>query len=284
MRILLLIILNLLLKSFAICIAQNRIVIEHLNYTNDKNEQIRFVYSDTVDNIFLRQLQEENKLLELIKNCKTDLDKLYQILNWASKQWAHSGENTPSANDALTILKEASEGNRFRCVEYGIVLSAALNSIGLKSRVLGLKTKTVEASEYGAGHVLAEVFLKDYNKWVMADAQFNLVPLLDETPLNAVEFQNCIADGEEIKLCDLNGPVKKITEFIYLSFIPKYLYYFDVPFDNRQGLDVDRLKLNGKTKLMLVPVGAKYPEVFQVTEKIDYCIYTNSIQDFYKIP
>ncbi len=283
-KICLFIILNLLLTGFVPCMAQKYMVTEHLNYTNNINEHIRFVYSDTAGSTFLRQLREENMLSGLIRDCNTDLEKLYQILDWTSKQWAHSGTNIPSANDALTILREAKKGNRFRCVEYGIVLCSSLNSIGLKARVVGLKTKTAETSEYGAGHVLTEVFIKDYNKWVMADPQFNIVPLSEELPLNAVEFQKYIADGLEIKLCNLNGPVHYMIKNLYMSFIPKYLFYYDVPFDNRLGLENDGLKIEGKTKLMLVPLGAKNPEVFQITEKIDYCFYTNSIQDFYKAP
>jgi hypothetical protein len=261
-----------------------KILGEHLTFTNDLNDQIKFVYSDTTGNLFLRQLREEYNLLELIKDCPTDLKKLFEIVNWTSKQWKHSGQNTPSANDALTILKEASEGKRFRCVEYGIVLCSALNSIGLKARVLALKTKTVETEKYGAGHVLTEVFLQDFGKWTIADGQFNLVPFSNGKPLNAIEFQDVIVTGKEIKLCNLNGLVSQKLKNKYLNFVPRYLYYFDVPFDNRQGTVSNKIKIKDKTRLMLVPYGSKNPEIFQINEKIDYCIYTNSIRDFYKIP
>lgn len=273
-----------LLLTCHLCFGQKKNLGEHLNFTNELNDQIKFVYSDTTGNLFLRQLREEYNLLELTKDCHTDLDKLFQIVNWTSKQWKHSGQNTPSANDALTILKEASEGKRFRCVEYGIVLCSALNSIGLKARVLALKTKTVETEKYGAGHVLTEVYLHDLGKWTIADGQFNLVPFSNENPLNAIEFQDAIVSGKEIKLSRLNGPVSQKLKNTYLNFVTRYLYYFDVPFDNRQGKVSNKLKINDKTRLMLVPYGSKNPQVFQINEKIDYCIFTNSIHDFYLIP
>jgi hypothetical protein len=276
--------LNVIFAGSACCIAQQNNESELLYFTNECNNQVRFIYSDTAENVFLRQLRRENGLQDLILDCKNDLERLYMVMNWTSSQWKHSGNNIPLKSDAITILKEAKEGGRFRCVEYAIVLSSALSSIGIKSRVLALKTKTVETMEYGAGHVLTEVYLREYEKWIMADPQFNLVPICENTPLNAVEFQNCIATGKEIKLCNINGAIKNITEILYMSFIPKYLYYFDIPFDNRQGLDLNKLKIEGMTKLMLVPIGSKNPVIFQITEKIDYCLYTNSIADFYRKP
>jgi hypothetical protein len=68
-----------------------------------------------------------------------------------------------------------------------------------------------------------------------------------------------------------------------MNFIPHYLYYFDIPFDNRME-NPDRLKIEGKSKLMLVPLGAKNPKVFQFTGTINNCLYTNSLTDFYRTP
>ena len=73
------------------CFGQKKFLGEHLTFTNDLNDQIKFVYSDTTGNLFLRQLREEYNLLELIKDCPTDLKKLFEIVNWTSKQWKHSG-------------------------------------------------------------------------------------------------------------------------------------------------------------------------------------------------
>ncbi|MFM7988964.1 MAG: hypothetical protein ACKPKO_57590, partial [Candidatus Fonsibacter sp.] len=39
----------------------------------------------------------------------------------------------------------------------------------------------------------------------------------------------------------------------------------------------DTKKINRKSQLMLVPVGAINPTIFQITYKIDDCLYTNSL-------
>lgn len=194
-------------------------------------------------------------------------------------QWRHSGNNVPKKHDAITILEEAQTGKSFRFVEYSIVTTACLNAIGLKSRVLALKTKDVETRKSGAGHVVSEVFLTNLNKWVMIDGQWDAMPVLNNIPLNAVEFQRAIAEKyQQLELRTSSGVSKRF----YIDWIYQYLYYFDIMFDNRQGTDIDILKINGKRKLMLVPLNAKKPIVFQIKHKIDSCVYTHSLNDFYR--
>jgi hypothetical protein len=255
-------------------------------FANDKeNTEYQFYYSDTTNHKYLRKLRQEYQLAILSDNFNSELSKIKAILNWTNHQWEHSGSNNPSKSDALTILTEAKEGNKFRCVEYGIVVSAALNSIGIPTRVLSLKTQDVEKVKRGAGHVVAEVYSQDFKKWVYIDAQFNVIPMLNEIPLNAVEFQNAILyDKESLKFINLEGDLSKDISKSYINWIGKYLFYFDLLFDQRLNQDIKYKTINGKTKLMLVPIGAKEPMVFQRKYKINYCLYTNSINDFYQIP
>jgi hypothetical protein len=182
-------------------------------------------------NAFLNQLRKEYKLDEVIKGAKNDAEKALRMMNWVHIQWKHNGSNQPSKSDALTILKEAKEGKMFRCVEYGIVTASALNAVGLKSRVLALKTKDVETTESGAGHVVLETYLNDLDKWVMLDGQMDAMPVLNGNPLNAVEFQNAIInDYDKLEIKSLSGVSKRT----YANWITPYLYYFDVKFDNRK--------------------------------------------------
>lgn len=233
------------------------------------------------NNAFLKQLRTDYKLDEVVKGAKNDTEKALKMMNWVHNQWKHNGSNQPSKPDALTILQEAKEGKLFRCVEYGIVTSSALNAVGLKSRVLALKTKDVETTESGAGHVVLETYLNDLGKWVILDGQWDAMPMLKGKPLNAVEFQNAIIkDYDKLEIKSLSGTGKRS----YVNWIAPYLYYFDVKFDNREGELKDKLKVNEKASLMLVPAGAKNPTVFQKQWPISNCIYTNSLTDFYAKP
>src|SRR5690606_8518689 len=126
-------------------------------------------------------------------------------------------------------------------------------------RTMGLKMKDVETIESGAGHVLLEVFLPDLNKWVMLDGQFDIMPGLNNVPLNAVEFQQAIAiNYDAIEIKSLSGTPKNS----YINWVYPYLYYFDVRFDNREGVGFQRETIDSKASLMLLPQGAKIPTVF----------------------
>jgi hypothetical protein len=250
----------------------------------DINAKYYFLYSDTNDNKYLRQLRIDYGIDRLVEKEDNQLEKVKLVLNWAHNQWKHSGNNQPSKSNALTILKEAREGQNFRCVEYGIVTAAALQSIGIKARVLALKTRDVEQVKKSAGHVLAEAYIDDLGKWIMLDGQYNVIPMLNDIPLNAVEFQRAIIKKQQFKLVNISGDVSPKLKKSYMKFIPYYLYYFDINFDNREKFDKETREINGKRKLMLVPIGAKFPAKFQRKYPIDYCEYTNNIKDFYRKP
>lgn len=260
--------------------------LNNISFAKDNaNPLYDFYYSDTLGNAYLRELRQDNKLDSLIDGKIDDMDRIKIVLEWTSKQWKHNGMNIPSKSDALTILKEAREGNNFRCVEYGIVASAALNSIGFKSRVIGLKTRDVEVVMRGAGHVVSEVYSPTYKKWIFIDPQFNIIPILRGEPLNAVEFQKVIFTKDaDLMLINAHGKLADDLANQYINWIGKYLFYFDSLFDQRIDDDSIYKEVNGMTKLTLVPVGVKEPKVFQRHSKINYSHYTHSLNDFYRTP
>lgn len=244
-----------------------------------------FFYSDTLNNSYLRELRQSYGIDKLAASYATEIDKIKAVLNWSATQWEHNGSNSPSNPDALTILKEARNGRQFRCVEYGILASSCLNSIGITARVLGLKTRDVEKVRIGAGHVVAEAYSQQYSKWIFMDPQMNMMPVLNRIPLNAVEFQKAITENREsIELVNINGNVSHEISESYLNWIGKYLFYFDVLFDQQIKRETDYKSIDGKTKLMLVPLEEEEPTVFQRSSKINYCFYTRSINDFYQKP
>lgn len=232
-------------------------------------------------NAYLTQLRRQYNLDAVVQGATNDADRTLRLLHWVHQQWDHNGSNEPVKKDAISILEEVKLGKQFRCVEYGIVATSCLNAYGLKSRVLALKTKDVETTDSGAGHVLLETWLPDQQKWVLLDGQWDVMPVLRGKPLNAVEFQQAIVSNyKDLEIRSLSGTGK----MNYVNWIYPYLYYFDVKFDNREGLELDRTKVEGKSSLMLVPAGAKEPKVFQVKSPIDYCIYTRSADSFYARP
>lgn len=241
------------------------------------NDLLSFVYQDTGNSPELLGLISQYQVDSVSGRGSTDFEKALHLMDWTHRQWEHSGSNEPSARDAMTILKEAGEGQNFRCVEYGIVLRSVLAANGLKARTLALKTRDVESTRVGAGHVLTEMWSRDLEKWVVLDPQFNLIPVLDGVPLNAVEFQAAIHSKAPFELTNIAGEVDAATRKKYLRFIPHYLYYFDMKFDQRDLPYDSLLLIDGKMLLMLVPLGEDGPKVFQRKYPLDYVLHTHSL-------
>ncbi|HZL12312.1 MAG TPA: transglutaminase-like domain-containing protein [Prolixibacteraceae bacterium] len=249
--------------------------------SKSNNSTLQFWYEQNKGNKYLDLLVEKYHIDTLIQHAMSDTEKAFRILHWVHKQWKHNGSNEPKKSDAISILEEVKAGKNFRCVEYGIVTTACLNSIGLKARTLGLRTSDVETRPSGAGHVLLEVYLDDLQKWALLDGQWDAMPFLNQVPLNAVEFQKAISENyNELEI----RTSSELSKRNYVEWIYPYLYYFNISFDNREGVDDDRKKISGKSYLMLVPVGANKPTIFQIKNKIDNCLYTNSLNDFYESP
>tara|TARA_R110002096_G_scaffold387403_4_gene581579 strand:- start:12135 stop:12983 length:849 start_codon:yes stop_codon:yes gene_type:complete len=267
------------------CSIFHKTPLQQIRFTDTiENEAYTFIYQDMENSPELNSLKSLYNLDSVAMLGNTENEQALHLLNWTHTRWKHNGSNKPSKSTTLTILKEAETGMKFRCVEYGIVLKSVLACNGFKARTLGLKTIDVETKPSGAGHVLTEAWSAQHEKWFLLDAQFNLIPTLENKPLNAVEFQNAIIQKQHFKLIDLNGEVSAKRRKKYLNFISEYLYYFDFKFDQREVVYDSLFKVNDKTVLMLVPDGAKKPTKFQLKFDLNYVTYTNSLADFYRKP
>jgi hypothetical protein len=117
------------------------------------------------------------------------------LLRWVRRQWRHDGNNDAEHADALELLERASRGERFRCVEYGILLAGALNARGIVARTCALKMPDYHAGT-GRGHVVTEAWIDDLGRWVVLDGQ-NGGYWVDGSPLGARELCERFWQGEE---------------------------------------------------------------------------------------
>ena len=114
------------------------------------------------------------------------------VLRWVNQQWEHDGANEPPKDSrALEILQNVyGKKEKYRCVEFGIVLSQALNAYGFITRTLALRTPNVAYGGFGQGHVAAEAWINELGKWIFMDGQFGatVTRAEDDTPLNYYEI------------------------------------------------------------------------------------------------
>ncbi|MEW5675458.1 transglutaminase-like domain-containing protein [Flavobacterium enshiense] len=235
------------------------------------------VYKNVSSQKDLKLLKQEFKLDSLVKECKTDFEKITKIQSWVQSRWKHNGDNVPEKNDALFILREAEKGKQFRCVEYSIVAGQCLQSLGFTVRGLGLMSKDINDVKSGAGHVVNEVYLNDLKKWVFIDPQYDIITTYKGNPLNAVELQHCISRNLNFEILN---PNQTITREEYKKWIGPYLYYFTTTLKGEKIEIWDRL-IGNKKQLTLYPKGAEIPKYFQNLIRINTSYYTNSTTDFY---
>ncbi|WP_426490965.1 transglutaminase-like domain-containing protein [Hymenobacter sp. 102] len=224
---------------------------------------------------YLTRFREMFGLEEVIAQETTDLGRARALCQWVHFRLEHDGHKQFKSQDPFAILKAAQAGQQVQCVEYGLVLAAAFNAVGIPARPLYLKAEDVQTRSSAAGHALAEAWLPDQGKWVMVDAQADIIPMLGTTPLNAVELQQALATDRP-ELTVLTSTRAKARS--YFNWVNQYLFYFDTVMDNRYGVK------SARTGLMLVPTNAHKPVIFQRTEAIHNIRYTNSVATFYATP
>ena len=212
-----------------------------------------------VDDAELTKLRESYALDSVVKDCTSDLERVRAMCRWVHGRTSHDGWNDELPEDALGLLQVAEKGAQWRCVQYGLVVAECLNAVGIPARVVGAQARDVETILAGAGHVFAEAWLEDRQRWVFVDAQLDLVAIdTDGTPLNSAEFRNALARPE--------------SPFSYPRGLAFCLHYFSY-----HGLE-------GEKRLMLGPVGSAMPTKFQREPTRAPDIFTHRMADAYQAP
>jgi hypothetical protein len=225
-----------------------------IEWDNSKmNELPQIQKFNTTD--FSQYLKTEHFNFELIMANSTDLEKAFFIMNWAHTRWSHRGDNDPHTMDPKIILEKAKKGEQFRCVEYAVITAAMAQTIGLQARVVGIRRADVETAFSSAGHVIAEIFLADKNKWIMVDPQWARIPIIKNEPIGTTEFAKALGQKEVQFLTDENVIKYDST---YYDWITPYLYYISFRIDQRYGFNSEN-----RDQIILIPKGAKIPEKFQ---------------------
>jgi hypothetical protein len=119
------------------------------------------------------------------------------LLAWVSERWEHADANM-EIDDAVACLERVDAGERFACVEYALVLSQALNAVGIPARRLLMRRARYHVG-LGRSHVVSEAWVDDLGQWVLLDAQNGLYWAdSSDRPLSAPELQASLASGGSV--------------------------------------------------------------------------------------
>lgn len=211
--------------------------------------KLEFTYTFTpADSAYLRRFARQYDLQALVSGAQTDLERVYRVSSWVNGLWRHHGSNRPSANDPLTILREAEQGERFRCVEYARVIHGALSALDMRCRLISMYKRQPERTS--SSHVACEVFLDDQSKWVFVDGQWNAIPVLGGVALNAVELQRELVKRNRDVTFYERGFMP-----VYRRWVADYLFYLSFNPDSRVGTTSFSHK-----NVLLAPVNLPIPD------------------------
>jgi len=217
---------------------------------------------------------------------KTDLQAfgdpeiIIKALEWVSTQWEHDSFNRPPENaTSHEILRNAAKGRRYRCVEYGKVLSDLLLSLGYVSRTVGLKNIAAAYGSLGMGHVASEVWSDSLQKWIFVDPQFSIYAKRGDEFINFYEMYQLKQAGKfnEIRFIPTDTYLKlhhttqaKEAED-YRVFIEKQFGYIDTAY----VLD------DGDSVSATLPLEGRQPYLtFQGLPREDI-VFTHKLSDLY---
>lgn len=219
-----------------------------------------------------------------IPKARSELERARAICASVHGRWSHSNDDEPSQNDPITILKEASKGKRFRCVQFGITLAGALTAFEIPARVVSMMSRDVETRESNASHVVTEAWLSSLGKWVMFDAQENALIFRGDLPLSCAEVAMHIRDSD-LK-AEIPGLPPGIDSRMYLhpQAFGANFYYFQTRVDQRRSEPNQVANERDHPSIVLCPNGAPEPRVFQRLFPLQRATYTRSRSAFYRAP
>ena len=135
----------------------------------------------------------------LTKDIHSDLEKCLIVASYVrgiSGKRLYNQERI-SWDSPQGMLEQLKQGKYGSCFNETIVFSAFLTSIGITSRLWALEGD----DELGRfGHTVAEVFIKDLNKWVMIDVSKNIIFKKRSIPLSVLELRKEFINGNAQKL------------------------------------------------------------------------------------
>ena len=244
-----------------------------LEWDRTQNPPAFNVTYDTPGAEAFQQLKREFSIDSVVAGAKDDYERLLRLTHWVSTRWEHSPNQMASKSDPLTILREAEKGGRFICREYAVVLAGVANAYGMPARVLNLLPRDVETRS--EAHSVAEVWLEQFHKWVLADGQYGAVGELDGVPLNGIELQKAFAEDKPVK-CAVGAEVAAEWK----PFILRNAFYFKFGDDQRSFLH------KTSRQLVLVPKGAPEPHKFAGGNESVFAgaVYTSNPDSFYAPP
>ena len=145
---------------------------------------VPFVY-DSAEAPLLKELAHRYRLKELV-GAGGEYDQMLRLAYWLGTRWDHGVDpvpGDPGAPDPGAVIAAGEKGSRFWCEIAARTMVQAATALGWPARLV-----TASSDGYHWDHALAEIWSNQFNKWVLFDADYNILYASGGVPLSAFEI------------------------------------------------------------------------------------------------
>ena len=155
----------------------------------------------------IKLLKERYGLEEVVRGEENEWQRILLLRNWIRSNIEIDNYNpSETRGDPFAILDSALQGGRFHCTHFSRVLHAVLNSFGYVTRRLGCGPGLIDD---GGHHGVNEVWVNQFQKWVIVDAKYDSHFEREGIPLSALEIRDLVWKGEKESIVRIKGPAGK---------------------------------------------------------------------------
>ena len=235
-------------KEYFVIPEQNIAALKRNNKYQKDNVIVEYEYELYNENV-LKFLDERG--FERVKD--KSFNSIWKLYIRLCELYTQNGLNYVHSKDLGTIaqIKQAELHDGFtNCRGISVIFSGVLRANGIKAFYEGLFPLNVDDSEC---HIVNEVYVEDFNKYVLFDASLCAVYKLDGNYLNSIEIKNAIIDGRageiEIERCCNK---KKSNSLETLSYYSKNIGHLVRCINNSESTDTTE-----DNQIVLSPVSVK---------------------------
>lgn len=242
-----------------------------------------FVYPHTGELEIYRALRDTFNLDSVLAAVSTPHEQVMKLTDFTHGLDMNLKDDFEHDLDVAELMDRMQTDAKLPGNAPAVLLTAAAQSLGLKARTVFLMTNDCQETKKEAGHYITEVWMQEPGRWAMFDPVYNIVPMVGEYPLSALDLQNSITNNRPYRFLRNGNEIGSKERIAYLRFIPHHLFYFAAAYDQRVAPD-RRVVYDSLTHLMLVPSEVEIPVIFQRRYLLDGYEVTHNKAWFYSAP
>ena len=176
---------------------------------------LEFQKFEDLNNPGFQQLIEKYQLDTIFHGETDEFKRILMLRHWIKSviKINNNGDPYPGGGYVEGILDAALQGHGFHCAHFMTVQNGIMNAYGYVTRCLGAGpgVKGIEGPD--GHHGINEIWLNQFNKWVLSDAKYDHHFEKNGIPLSALEVRAEYLKNKAADIVLAKGPDRKVIYF-----------------------------------------------------------------------